>query len=217
MRSEVLIRSYEPRDRSAVRVICCETADRGGPIERVLSDREVVADFLTRYYTDYEPAASWVAEQEGRVIGYLTGSLDSRRYWRVTRWRIGPAVTIHALRRGMLWRWETWRLLCAALITCWRGGFSRYVPLDRYPTHLHVNVRQGYRAQHVGRRLLERFVAQVKDAGRRGIHASVREDNAPACRLFERMGFAVLSRHPVTLPDETGFRAYHTVIYGKTL
>ena len=35
----VVIRGFQAADREAVRAICCDTADRGRPIERFFSDR----------------------------------------------------------------------------------------------------------------------------------------------------------------------------------
>ena len=49
----IAVRPFEPRDRQAVRVICCDSADRGKPIEDLFPDRDLAADVLTAYYTDY--------------------------------------------------------------------------------------------------------------------------------------------------------------------
>jgi hypothetical protein len=54
MTSQVVIRPSEQRDREAVREICCDTADGGERVESFFPDREVFADLLTLYYTDYE-------------------------------------------------------------------------------------------------------------------------------------------------------------------
>jgi ribosomal protein S18 acetylase RimI-like enzyme len=51
----------------------------------------------------------------------------------------------------------------------------------------------------------------------RGIHSAVREDNAAACRFFEKLGFVVLSHHLIILPCGGAFRAHYTAIYGKAL
>ena len=99
----IAIRPYEPRDRAAVREICCDTADGGEPSERFFPDREVLADLVTRYYTDFAPQTSWVAEQDGQVMGYLTGCLDTRRSLRTTLWRIVPAAFLKAIGRGLFW------------------------------------------------------------------------------------------------------------------
>lgn len=217
MPPEVVVRPYRAGDRSAVRQICCDTADLGLPVERVFHDRDVAADFLTRYYTDDEPQASWVAECGGRVIGYLTGCLDVRRYRRRMAMRIAPASVARAVLRGALWRRQTWRLLSAWLATWRRGGFERRVPLAQYPTHLHLNILEGFRGQGVARALLERFTVQVRAEGLQGIHASVREDNVPACRFFERMGFVVVQRWPVVLPEAATFPLHFIVLYAKSL
>ena len=99
----IIVRRYEPRDRAAVREICCDTADAGAPVERFFPDREVFADVLSRYYTDFAPATTWVAEQDGRVVGYLTGCLDTRRFLQTTAIRIVPAALLKALLHGSLW------------------------------------------------------------------------------------------------------------------
>ena len=211
----MILRAYEPADRSSVRRIACETANRGESADAIFPDREIVADLLTRYYTDAEPQSAWVADFEGRVVGYLTGCLDSRRYWRMMHWRVGPSAVLRAIARGACYRRETWRFVRAMMGTWRRGGFNRYVPLDEYPAHLHVNVQHGFRGQRVGTQLVERCIAQVREAGLRGMHLAVRDDNQPARRLFERLGFRELSRYPVLIPTAHAYQLHQTVIYGK--
>ena len=90
MKGVVIVRRYEPRDRAAVRTIFCETADAGEPMESFFSDREILADLLTRYYTDFIPETTWVAEQGGEVGGYLMGCLDTQEFIRAMIWQIVP-------------------------------------------------------------------------------------------------------------------------------
>src|SRR6266513_2903089 len=116
------IRRYESRDRAALREIACDTADSGNPVERFFPDREVFADALTRYYTDIAPEATWVAEDAGKVAGYLTGCLDTRRYLRAMAFRIAPLAFLKALRRGALWHPLTRKLISANLGDWLRGG-----------------------------------------------------------------------------------------------
>ena len=214
MTAPVAIRLYEPRDREAIRQICCDTADGGEPVEAFFPDREVFADLLTLYYTDYEPSSTWVAERDGQVIGYLTGCLDTRRFLRVMAWRLVPRTFLKALVRGTLWHPQVVTLLSANLGGWLRGGFRREVSLWSYPAHLHVNLRKGNRGQKIGRQLLERFFQQVRDAGLNGVHAGVSSQNERARRFFESLGFT-----PLAL--ETRFRSHgtqqpvSTIVYGK--
>src|SRR5438309_1158029 len=73
-RRSFIIRKFEPRDRAAVRRLCCETGFLGNPIDPVFQDRELFADFLTGYYTDWEAESAFVLEMNGEVKGYLLGS-----------------------------------------------------------------------------------------------------------------------------------------------
>ena len=209
------MRAYLPSDRSALRHLTCDTADRGRPVEAVFPDRDVFADVVTRYYTDDEPQATWIAEADGQVVGYLTGCFDTRRYWRIMTWRIIPQTTLKAILRGALASRRTWRLIGAGIATILRG-WRRQVP-PAYAAHLHVNVRHDFRGRSVGRRLLERFCERAKAAGVTGVHLGVREDNEAACRFFERLGFTLLHRDPFVSLDATGRHLRFTRLYGKRL
>src|ERR1700755_2063409 len=68
------VRSYRPSDRDSVRALCCETGFLGKAIDPVFEDRELFADYLTAYYTDWEPESSFVLLLNGRIDGYLLGS-----------------------------------------------------------------------------------------------------------------------------------------------
>ena len=214
---DVTIRSYAPRDRAAVRQICSETADRGLPVESIYDDRALVADLMTNYFTTREPQSSWVAEADGRVVGYVTGTLHPARF---DRWQIGwlvPQAVLVAALRGAVWRASTWRLLLATWRTWRRGGFPRQVSAREYPAHLHVNISDGFRGQQVGRRLVERFLEHARAAGRAGVHVILRADNQAACRLFERLGFALLTRYPLVLPRGASYLETQALVYGKRL
>src|ERR1700744_5226511 len=61
-------------DRARVRDLCCETGFLGNPIDPVFEDRELFSDYLTAYYTDWEPESSFVLLINGEIRGYLLGS-----------------------------------------------------------------------------------------------------------------------------------------------
>ena len=208
-----IIRPYEARDRDAVWKICCDTADQGNPVEKIFRDRDVVADFLIRYYTEYEPEAMWVAEEEGRVIGYLSGCLNNRRYRRVMMWLLGPKAILKATGRGLFVSQQTWQFLWRVLRSWLEGKWPCSIPEDVYPGHLHVNVEQGFRGHEVGRRLVERFCEQAHAAGLKGVYASVNAHNTSACQFFERLHFVSVGPSP-TVPVEKKQHISDRVIYG---
>ena len=53
--AEIVIRSYRPEDRAAVRTICFDTGMMGESIASQYADRESFADMFTAHFTDREP------------------------------------------------------------------------------------------------------------------------------------------------------------------
>ena len=68
------IRKYQSADRAQVRELCCATGFLGKPIDPVFEDRELFADYLTAYYTDWEAESAFVLLVNGEIRGYLLGS-----------------------------------------------------------------------------------------------------------------------------------------------
>ena len=204
----VHIRPCEPRDREAIRTICCDTADRGEPVENFFPDREVFADLLTRYYTDYEPESSWVGAQGPEVVGYVTGCLDTRRFSRVMAFAVAPRLVVKVFRRDVLKYPQSKEFIRSNLGLWLRHRAS--VSLDEYPSHLHVNLKPGFRSKGLGGELVRRFLEQAKAAGSCGVHASVREDSERARKFFENVGFQSAGRRPVMVRNGTSLYA---VIY----
>lgn len=214
MEPAATIRKYEPADRAAVREIACDTVDAGEPVERFFRDRRTVADVLTRYYTDREPESLWVAECDGRVVGYLTGCLDTHRQEHVTRRQVLPKVVTGAIARGVLLHADTWRLLAAFAGTVALGGFPQSIDVARYPAHFHINIRKGFRGGGLGSKLADAFMQQAARARLRGVHVVTRGDNATGRRFFERIGFRLLFEKPLILPAGAWFRKTSTAAYG---
>lgn len=207
------IRPYEPRDREAVRTICCDTADRGEPVENFFPDREVFGDLLTRYYTDYEPESGWVGELGGEVVGYITGCLDTRRFIRVMAFSVAPRILIKGIRREVM-KYPQAKEFIRSNLGLWFRGPKKSVNLDEYPSHLHINLKRGARARGLGRDLVTRFLVQAKAAGSCGVHANVREDSDRARKFFEGLGFQAGGRHPVMA---RAGEVLYAVTYGKKL
>src|SRR5512135_2374593 len=69
------IRPYRPEDRPAICRLCCETGFLGNPIDPVYQDRELFAELFTRPYLDHQSEWALVVEVNGRVVGYLLGSV----------------------------------------------------------------------------------------------------------------------------------------------
>ncbi|MCX7886328.1 MAG: GNAT family N-acetyltransferase [Verrucomicrobiae bacterium] len=208
-----VVRPYEPRDREAVREICCETADNGRPMDAWFPDREIFADLLMRYYTDCEPQSLWVAESNTEVVGYLAACQNTRLFRCCMAVWILPVTILKALTRGTLWHPKIRELLRAN-----RAAFCHQprAAIGAYPAHLHINLRAGFRGLRIGRSLLQHWLRAAHTARIRGVHVVVRADNTQARRFFEAMGFHLLGAgRSYRLPPDN--RLVETCIYGLRL
>lgn len=193
--SRPLIRPYRREDREGVRHVCCETGLGGRPVDPLFRDRELFADFLTRYYTDFEPESALVVEDGGRVVGYLTGCLRPRYNRWVQRW-IGAVTGAKALLRTALGRYD--RTSRSYVRWCFLKAHWEIPSLPPGAGHLHLNLLPDYRARGVGLRLFRRFMASL-DARVTRLHARVEtpEGRRPG-QVFERFGFRLVERRRIS-------------------
>ncbi|HEX4963254.1 MAG TPA: GNAT family N-acetyltransferase [Thermoanaerobaculia bacterium] len=207
------IRLYEPRDRAAVHEICRTTAYDGDGA--ALVDPQLFTDLMMRAWTDFGAGPLWVAEQEGRVQGYLAGCFDLPRFARLQTWRVVPPAVAGALARGLLLEPELWRLL--ARLPRFLAASREGPRLDRYPSDLHINLLPPAQGHELGSRMVELFLAEASRRGLPGAHAIVYEENEPARRFFESLGFEPLGRQPAFRPPPADGRMEWKIVYGRQI
>jgi hypothetical protein len=194
----VTIRKYQESDRDEVRRICCDTGFLGEPIEGIYQDRELFADLFTNVYLDYEPDWSLVAASEGRVAGYLLGSVNP-----------------HFNRTLMLSGFQT---VCKMLSRLLTGKYSQHPRSEQFvrwvltkglmeqpkhpeeAAHLHVNLEKPLRQGLVARGLLVTFEDRLALAGFNHYYAkffSCSRRNPE--RMYGRLGFEVYDRMASTI------------------
>ncbi len=215
--SNVFIRNYTAFDREAVRTICIDTADRGEPIDRFFSDRECAADLLTKYYTDYEPASIFTAVADGRVVGYVFGCFDNRRYGLVMLFIILPLVLIKGFKRGLFFERQTWHLILGMLKNCRRLFAWRKESFHSHQGHMHIGIARGFRGQRIGGQLTAALLDFARAQGVEEITASVHDSNHEACRFFEYLNFVVKERYPMVVWAGNNLEHYHSVLYVKKI
>ena len=215
--NKIDIRPYKTEDRAALRALCCDVADRGGPIENFFPDREVAADLLTKYYTDYEPRSTFLAVCDQRVVGYINGCMDNRRYGLVMGWLLMPPLFAKAFKRGVFFRSEILQMMRGALKN-WRRIFVwRKKSFHSHQGHLHIGVSGDFRGQRVGGDLLNALINHASVSGVSEIAASVHDANIDAAKFFEARGFSVRERYSMVLVRDGKEEHYHSLLYVKTL
>ncbi len=73
----MIIRKYTPTDRNAVEHIQFETWNLGKSASLLANDKKRFSDEI-KYYLEEEPESCFVAEEKGKVVGYLLGCLDDK-------------------------------------------------------------------------------------------------------------------------------------------
>ncbi|SDU14184.1 hypothetical protein SAMN05444156_2208 [Verrucomicrobium sp. GAS474] len=190
------VRFYRPEDRPVIRRICAETGFLGKPIDPLFEDRELFADYLTRYYTDIEPESTLVIESGGVVQGYLNGS---RRVGQYKRFRFRDNARLFLVGA---WRYFTrpygaeTRQYVRWLMT--RAGKENPVTPQDLP-HFHINLLPPVRSVAGTRAIIDAFLKYLVEQGEKGVYAQVISYEARrAVRTFERYGFEVIDQKEVT-------------------
>ena len=213
----ITIRAYNKLDRDAIRQICCDVADRGGAIENFFPDRDFAADILTGYYTDYEPENSFVAESDGKVVAYVNGCLDNRRFGLVLLFIITPQLILKGLIRGVFFHPEFWQIF-RAMLQNWRRIFIwRKKSFHSHQGHMHIGVSKAFRRQQIGKQLVNAFLNYAREQKIDQMTASVHDGNLAACRFFDSLGFIAQEHYPMIVAYGNSFKEYYSIFYVKNL
>jgi hypothetical protein len=194
MEKPFTIRSYRPSDRQAVRQLCCETGFLGEPIDPVYSDREMFADFLTTYYTDWEPGSSFVVESDGQICGYLLGSRKPFLNQLYAFWQ-NVSLFCKVLFRYPRYNERSRRFIRWTVTNGWREVPAR----PRRVAHFHINLLPEARKMSTTRALMSAYLSYLYRCGERRVYGQiVTFESRRGEKMFERYGFNVMNRGEIT-------------------
>lgn len=197
-----VLRNPEPRDFREVLHITFRTGLFGESLESTdfASDEYLFGLLYAYYYIRYEPENCFLAEFEGRIIGYVLGCDDSLRAHARFADLIMPKVNARAAE--LLATGEDDPEWVRHLLHSAADEASRALPdyVSRYPAHLHINVIPEFHRQGVGRLLIERELEHMRAAGIPGIHLVTTSANRKAVPFYESLGFTLLSSEPASAP-----------------
>ena len=132
-----------------------------------------------------------MAEGSGKVIGFLLGCVNTINQSKHWKRYIVSTVLLNALSG----RYKLGRRTAAFAIGMIKGlirGEEPHVDLHQYPSHLQIDVQQGYRGEGVGKHLIEAYLEQIRQLGVCGVHLGTTSANKAACFLYEKIGFQLL-------------------------
>lgn len=190
-----VLRPARPDDHADIRQLFHATILAGSPLPAELTGASRCLQRYARLCLDpyLEDGLAIVAERDGRVVGYLLGSLDEsghrRRQVRLAVWWAlfaGGGIATGRLR-GPARRFVVLRVLDG--VDGWRHG-----PRPPFPAHAHVNLARTARAGGVGRRLTDIMDAAVAAAGLPGWYGEMTVPEGRSLAAVQRAGATVVHR-----------------------
>lgn len=188
--NNITIRPYQQEDRAAVRAIAWDTAYFGEPADAFFTDREILADILTAYFTDYEPESCFVAETENKVVGYLTGTKNAQNVLRGFALKIFPRLLLKSIWTRTLFNPKNLRFIYHFLRSILIGEYKTPNFFAQYPAELHINIKKEYRSLGIGAQLMDTFITYLKQENISGVQLSTMSEKAS--RFFQQQGFVIL-------------------------
>lgn len=178
----------------AIRDLCCRTGNDGAPIapERW----EFFAQVWIGPYQRIFPEWTYIGECGDRVVGYLTGCPDTRRFLLQKFFNCDMPLALRLTAKISTATADQRLYLRRALgleITpeqSFPTDIRREIRRD-YPAHLHMNVEESFRRQGVGRRLVERYISDLRTMGVSGVHLYC---GRGPLDFYRKLGFRELSQ-----------------------
>lgn len=214
--SRVSIIIFKSGDKHRVREIAWNTAFQGTMPQRTKIDKNLLADLLTLYYTKLEPESILVADLNGRVVGYIMGSIKPRRF----RKKIVQLFLSTILTKIIFGRYKkiqrTLPLLLFIVFGLMKGERDPKTE-DEYPAHLHINIEGEYQRSGLGSQLMSAWLQYLGKKRVNGIHLSTISPNKKAISFFEKWGFKLFCRYKSTFWSFVSGKPIYVEIFVKKL
>jgi ribosomal protein S18 acetylase RimI-like enzyme len=183
MPTEVSIRSATIADVGSLHEICLRTGDGGNDATGLLVDGSLYGHIYAAPYLHLEPAFAFVADLDGQVAGYVVGALDTAVFEARCESDWWPTLRAsHSLPA------EGTDIDRRLVIAIHHPPITDPRVLERYPSHLHINLLPVAQGHGVGRRLITTLCDALRACGSIGVHLGVDPRNSRAIGFYEHVG-----------------------------
>lgn len=200
----VTIRSYRFSNRKEVEALSFDTAFLGDSFSAIKMNKNLWLEVAVRYYLDEEPDSVFVAEDDGRVVGYLFGCLDDKKKEEYERRHFPKWKKLFEIPYYYTFSSATRAFIKYYLVHYRKEKFS----FPKNAGHVHINIGKEYRNRGIGTMLMETFFDYAKGKGTLIVHAdSFLAKKNITTAFWEKLGFHEFSRTKTRfwhkfLPDE---------------
>jgi ribosomal protein S18 acetylase RimI-like enzyme len=181
---EFAIRLYRPGDLPALNQICLRTGDSGEDASHLYRYPDLLGSFYVAPYAVLEPDLCFVLTRQDTPCGYILGTRDSAAFYERCEREWFPD-----LRRRYPLPDASDHSPDAQIIRLFYERHEVDPALAEYPAHLHIDLLPEAQGQGCGRRLMDRFLARLRESNVPAVHLGVSKRNTRAIGFYERVGF----------------------------
>lgn len=192
------IRSYRKSDHDDICRLCCDTGYMGYPVDTFFHDRELFADLFTRPYLNHEPEWGMVVEADGKVVGYLLGSVS--RYFDWFQMFSGFQTSMKMVTRILTGRYAGHPRSRQFVRWLFTAGLKEQPKHPHNAAHMHWELHKDYRGRGIARQMWLIYERRLREAGIRRCYGSFfsHPKRRPEA-AYARFGFRVFDRCRTTL------------------
>ncbi len=172
------IRRYRDTDKNPIRKISFFTSHSN--FSAYVSEG-LIEDLLTLYHTDYEPESIFVAEENRKIEGYITGCREIKGFYHIFAVKVIPYIALKILTGKY---YVNFRLVVPLIfdLLLKRGEY-----IKGYPCFLHIDILPGFRNKKLGSKMVKMFLADVCKM----VQIKTNTENSGAINFFRRAGFRI--------------------------
>ena len=188
------IRRYQPDDLDELYTIAVLTGDGGDDATGLYAHPELLGHLFVAPFATYHPNLAFVAADAEGVAGYVLGAADVRTLTGVLEHEWWPDLRRRYPLDPASETPERWMI---DLIH--RPALAPDEILDQYPSEFHIDLLPRCQGHGAGRRLIDRLLGALSEAGSPGVHCGVDPRNERAIGFYTHLGFERTDRREGTL------------------
>jgi ribosomal protein S18 acetylase RimI-like enzyme len=194
--SDIIIRNITKQDRDMICQIAFETAFLGSSGATILDDKNLFFDVGILYFLLFEQRNSFVAVENGLIIGYILSTYKIHFYLLINSCIIIPFVLLPKL---LFFRYRIKGKTLKFFFYLFLESFLQRIPrasIKKYPGELHINLSEQARGKGIASLLMQKLMDAFAFDHVPGIQLNTTTENKAAIKLYERFGFSLYQKKP---------------------
>lgn len=192
--SDIVIRNITKKDRDMICQIAFDTAFLGSSGSVILDDKNLFFDIGILYFLLFERKNSFVAVENGQVIGYILSTYKIHFYFLVNSFIIIPFILLPKL---LFFQYKIKGKTVKFFFYLLLESFLRRIPrasIQTYPGELHINLSEQSRGKGIASLLMQKLIDVFSCDHILGIQLNTTTENKAAIKLYHRFGFTLYQK-----------------------